>query len=385
MLKNSLLVLASLVLAVGMAEAGLRLAGIAYPEFNRLDPELGWSPRPNTEGFHALEGRAWIKINAEGFRDIDHDTAKPAGTFRIAVLGDSFAEGREVPLEQVFWKVLERKLGACPQTRNRKIETLGFAVNGYGTAQEFLVLKKHVWKYRPDAVLLTVFTGNDILNNSRELDRHPDRPYFALKNNQLILQRENLDSDSFRTKKFITDIKHGIYNKLRTLQLTRQAYKKIRYGLAHENRPLIEQLNAGLNAAVFAPPTTPDWDTAWRITERLIGMAAHEIRQHPETAFWIATLSAPAQVYPNPAVRAEIARSLGVPDLRKPDRRIAALAEKLGVPAVSLVHDLAAYAETHKTRLHGNAGFAGGHWNAAGHRIAGERLATALCGLLGRP
>lgn len=385
MLKNSLLVLASLVLAVGMAEAGLRVAGIAYPEFNRLDRDLGWSPRPDTEGFHALEGRAWVKINAEGFRDIDHDTAKPADTFRIAVLGDSFAEGREVPLDQVFWKVLERTLGTCPQTRNRKIETLGFAVNGYGTAQEFLVLKKHVWKYRPDAVLLAVFTGNDILNNSRDLDRHPDRPYFGLKNDRLTLQRKNLDSDSFRTKKFIADIKHGIYNRLRTLQVARQTYKKIRYGLAHENRPLIEQLNAGLNAAVFAPPKTPDWDTAWRITERLIGVMAREIRQHPETAFWIATLSAPAQVYPDPAVRAEIARSLGVPDLRGPDRHIAALAEKLEVPAVSLVHELAAYAETHKTRLHGSAGFAGGHWNAAGHRIAGERLAAALCGLLGRP
>ncbi|MEQ8192872.1 MAG: hypothetical protein RIB59_00140, partial [Rhodospirillales bacterium] len=110
MLKNSLLVLASLAAAVLIGEIGLRVAGIAYPEFNRLDSEFGWSPRPNTEGFHALEGRARNKINNEGFRDIDHDVAKPPKTFRIAVLGDSFAEGREVPLEQVFWKVMERKL-----------------------------------------------------------------------------------------------------------------------------------------------------------------------------------------------------------------------------------------------------------------------------------
>ncbi|MEQ8166014.1 MAG: hypothetical protein RIC93_08060, partial [Alphaproteobacteria bacterium] len=277
---------------------------------------------------------------------------------------------------------MERKLASCPRLQNRKIETLGFAVNGYGTAQELLVLKKHVWKYQPDAVLLAVFTGNDIWNNSRELERHPDRPYFTLDNGNLTLHRENLDSAAFKRKKWLSDIKHGIYNELRTLQLARQAYKKLKYGLKHEDRPLADQLKAGLNMDVFASPKSPAWESAWHVTEKLIGEMAREVRRRPKTLFWIATLSAPPQVYPDPAVRAGIARSLGVPDLRGPDRRVAALARSLNLPAVTLVDDLAAYAETHKVRLHGSPGFAGGHWNATGHRIAGERLAASICGFL---
>ena len=78
---------------------------------------------------------------------------------RIAILGDSFTEGREVGLAETFWKVMEAKVAACLPDNANAVEALGFGVNGYGTAQEYLVLETSVWAYDPDIVLLAVFTG----------------------------------------------------------------------------------------------------------------------------------------------------------------------------------------------------------------------------------
>ena len=144
--KNILTLALSIAVAIAFAEVGLRAWGISYPEFYRLDSRFGWSPRPGLEGIHAMEGRTRIKINAEGFRDVDHETAKPAGVFRVAVLGDSFTEAREVPLEDAYWKVMEALLSRC---LGAGAEVLSFAANGYGTAQQLLVLDDRVWKYAP--------------------------------------------------------------------------------------------------------------------------------------------------------------------------------------------------------------------------------------------
>ena len=379
MIKNSLLVCISLSVAIVLAEIGLRLMGIAYPEFNRLDASLGWSPRLNTEGFHAIEGRAWMKTNAAGFRDVDHTTKKPSQTFRIAVLGDSIAEGREVTLDKVFWKVMEMQLQSCNSVPNRKYEVLGFAVNGYGTAQQFIVLKNHVWRYQPDSIMLAFFAGNDVWNNSRELDGHKDRPYYIIQNKKLVLKNDYLKSDTFKTRKSWTNLKHGIYNQMRTLQVARQAYKKIRYTRKSKSLPLTKQISAGLNNNIYRPPTTRAWKQAWQVTESLIQMMDREIKNHGQSKFWIASLSTPAQAYPSREVRRSIADSLGVSDLSYPDRRVAALAKSSNIPFVALAPQLQKYAQTNNVRLHGSKAFAGGHWNEIGHQIAGKRLAEIFC------
>jgi len=66
----------------------------------------------------------------------------PRGTYRILLLGDSMSEGVEVPLEDLYWKRLESKLPECPAFGGRRIEVISLAVNGYGTAQEYLSLRE---------------------------------------------------------------------------------------------------------------------------------------------------------------------------------------------------------------------------------------------------
>jgi len=375
---NILLVLTSVAVAFAFAEIGLRTAGIAYPEFNRLDYRLGWAPRPGVEGIHAMEGRARMAINADGFRDADHGTAKPPGVFRIAVLGDSFTEAREVALANTFWKVLEKKLSTCLAASGRRAEVLSFGVNGYGTGQEMIVLENSVWKYAPDAVLLAFFTGNDVWNNSRALDGHSDRPYYVLKGGKLVLDDSNLKTFRFKAKKVWSDVKHGAYNRLRTIQVGRQAYRRIKAALKHRPQPPLEQLSAGLNGDIYKPPADARWREAWAVTEALIRELKARVRAKGAD-FWIATLTTPIQIFPDAGLRAKAMDGLGVKTLLYPDRRIAALAAAEGIPRITLAPRLRAMAEEAKVNLHGFGRFAGGHWNEAGHRAAGTELANAFC------
>jgi hypothetical protein len=74
-------------------------------------------------------------------------------------------------------------------------------------------------------------------------------------------------------------------------------------------------------------------------------------------------------------------REVGVADLFYPDRRIQALGEREGFVVLSLSRPFQAYADDRGVFLHGfeNTALGKGHWNEAGHRLAGELIAKRLC------
>ncbi len=377
-LKSNLALLAvSVLLALAAAEIGLRALGISFPEFNRLDPVLGWRPRPGVSGIYTREGGAFVSINAEGFRDVEHPVAKPPGTIRIAVIGDSMTEGREVALAETYWKRLEARLAACPARDGRRVEVLGFGVNGYGTAQELLVLRDHVLKYDPDLVLLAVFTANDIWNNSRALDGHPDRPYFRLEGGRLVAPDPAARDLAFRAKYWWIEIKHWVVNRLRTLQLLKEGYERARTLLARSRPAAI--LSPGPDAAVYRPPETAVWRDAWALTEALIAEMNRLVRARG-AGFWLVTLSNPIQVHPDAALRRDYMAAAGVETLDYPDRRLADFGRRAGIPVVTLAGPMAEHVAREGVVLHGFPEAPGnGHWNREGHRLAAEILAERLC------
>lgn len=379
--SNAALFSASIGFAILFIEIGLRIAGISYPEFNRLDTMLGWSPRPGVSGIYAVEGRTEISINLAGFRDINHQAQKPSSTLRIAVLGDSFAEGREVSFEQLFWKVMEVEIAACLPNTWAAIEVINFAVNGYGTGQQVLVLENIVPAFQPDLVLLTIFTGNDITNNSRELDGHPDRPYFELEGDDLKINNKHLISDLFLAKRNWSELKIRVFNTLRSAQVIRQAYVTLKAKFKYSNLSVPQQLSAGLNINLYKEPKEHSWEQAWLITEALIKRAA-ESTNGLDAKLILTTLSNPIQVTPDFQLRTEMARKLGVGNLFYPDRRLAEFANQLNIPVFNLAERLAVFSTGSGKSLHGRMSFAGGHWNAYGHRIAGQILGMELCKLL---
>ncbi|MEM7052516.1 MAG: SGNH/GDSL hydrolase family protein [Acidobacteriota bacterium] len=178
-----LLILSSTVIALALTEGALRAyywsRGVGradLPELLRLSqqgptelvdarsvfgivqpspfPDVVYELRPNLSGrFRGAE----FATNRFGLRGPDTTRSKPAGTLRIAGLGDSHMFGWGVGQEETFLALLAQRLGQ----RGVEVETLNFAAPGYNTAIEAAVYDRKARHFDPDLVVLH-FVGNDL-------------------------------------------------------------------------------------------------------------------------------------------------------------------------------------------------------------------------------
>ena len=382
------LLVGGILAALIIAEVALRVSGFTYFNPYIVDKDVGYVPRPGAEGWWQKEERTYVKINSHGFRDREHTIAKPPDTLRIAVLGDSFTEAFQVPLEKAFWSVMERKLQECPQAAVSKVEVLSFGASGYSTAQELILLQKQIWQYSPDVIVLQVTTGNDVRDNSRTLNAYPDRPlpYFVFRDGKLTLDDSLLAARSrsltFRLQNSLGGTTFNwVRNHLRLLGLiytARDAYQTSSQA-SERRKPVGSLVEPGLDSEVYREPVNADWDDAWRVTEALMVQMRDEMRAKG-AKFLVVTGSMGVQVSPDPAARKQYMNRLGIRNLFYPDQRIKALGQREGFEVLNLAPALAQYASRNKVFLHGSDEAVGtGHWNELGHRLAGELIAQELC------
>jgi hypothetical protein len=403
LLQNSLLACISILIVFLFLEGALRYAGFSYPGFYRYDKATGASLRPGAEGWWHEEGAGFVKINKQGMRD-DREISKeaPSGVYRIAVLGDSFAEAFQIDVKDAFWRVLENELNACKAFGGKKVEVLNFGVSGYSTTQELLALRTRVWDFHPDMVILAFFTGNDVRDNHPALCQTQPCLFFTSDNGSLLLDRTVLQSTSFRIKssrlyqqasnmldnsrlyQFAKKIKKNLLLK-KTAQRPKIAPQAQQpagtgAGLAAPSAAKRSFNDAGLDDALYFPPQQKEWREAWQITEALLDQMNKEVRQQG-ARFLLVTLTNSIQVHPDPKMRINYAQSIGSDDLLYPDKRIEAFAEAHGIEAVMLAPAMQQYAERTGIFLHGflNTSMGAGHWNEKGHHRAGEILANYLC------
>jgi len=166
---NLLLLLVSLLVAGLLAEGVLRLTVadqvVMFPRFHDsadYGPFVLRRMRPGTAFTHTSVDGSWdFTINAQGFRDTaDWTRAKPEGTFRVLVLGDSHTQGYEVAQDETYARVIERLLAR----RGLEAEVLNTGVSGFSTAEALAFLESEGLAYAPDAVVLGFFR-NDFEDN----------------------------------------------------------------------------------------------------------------------------------------------------------------------------------------------------------------------------
>lgn len=213
-LVNLLLFFLSLIVGFIIIEIGFRLI---LPARN-LQPNKGLA-RADERGYTILQPnfdgqmtaketgeQVHIKTNAEGFTGNDYNLEKPAGTIRIALLGDSFLEAMQIDWEKTFAHLLEKKLNENSTTT---FEVMNFGIGGQGTTEELSRYHYYVKKYQPDYVTLFFFP-NDFENNQYYLN---DRKKFIEGGGW-----ESIKQSEANFKQDRTDLKYKILKTFRSVQ-----------------------------------------------------------------------------------------------------------------------------------------------------------------------
>lgn len=157
--------LGALALVMMVIEAGLRISGVTI---NYTEKRLGhyvflrhgsyrdtlhtWYPNeehtlgdPSIFTYHR-------STNSLGLSDVEWETEKPDGVFRIVALGDSFTEGDGAPADSTWPKFLYSHFEAL----GIPVEVLNAGVCGSDPFYELMLLKLKLLEYSPDLVLVTI-------------------------------------------------------------------------------------------------------------------------------------------------------------------------------------------------------------------------------------
>jgi hypothetical protein len=364
-------------LALLLLEVGVRVLHLVPDRFWRPDPLLGTALIPGAHGWWTQEEHEFVvpvQINAAGRRDLDRAVAKPDGALRIMLLGDSFVEALQVPIEQTFARLLEQRLGAA---LGRPVEVVSMGVSGYGTASEYLWYREVGRQFHPDIVLLSFYPGNDVKNNSPVLEAALRPVYGADGAIDHVAGKSSEDGAGRRGL-----LGHcEAYQYIRKLVLTRQpalAARLTSWGLMRPDaiRPVPMEGGVPVDYWVFASPPPPVWQDAWAHTEALLAAFKNAVAADGAT-FVIMVVTAREQIYPDdwaqlqatyPAMRDRRW------DLNGPERRVLSWCALNDVRCIALSPAFLA-ARDGSPRLHWHFD---GHWTPAGHALAASTMAEAL-------
>jgi lysophospholipase L1-like esterase len=182
-LKNILLVLVSLLAALFIAEAGLRLlqpnflAKNATQEFLVLEPGSVFTALPPKEGLPGVTGGGTNKINSQGFRA---DEIPADSDYRIIAIGGSTTECLILDHQESWPWLLQQDLG---RLTGKKVWVGNVGKSGHNT-RDHIYQARYLPPQFPDtnAVLLLVGINDFLLRLERDSEYNPD--YLADKTHQ---------------------------------------------------------------------------------------------------------------------------------------------------------------------------------------------------------
>lgn len=298
-----------------------------------------------------------IRYNNYGFHDADWSLAAADGVTRVLLIGDSFAQGNEVPLHDGFPDRLERLLSAG----GKPVEVLNMGLQTLSTADELGLYAVLGQQFDADLVLLAFYIGNDVWDSAFGSATVGSPPLVLASDGELRA----------------------------TLPLTDYAPDPA----AFPDSPAY-QWYAGLHAAgrAEAAPYPDDYvaeefklylpeDAAWadahRLTETLLAQFAALV-QAEGSAFAVVILpDRRAVTLDYLAVTADLfPESRAALDVVAPHTHYTEYLADLGVPVLNLQPPLAHHAAN---RPHEHLYFReDGHFNAAGHALTADLIAAWL-------
>ena len=385
-----LLLAGSTLVSVGLVELALRLLGPGSPQLYRADALTGYALRPGARGRWTQEGNARFSINRQGFHDRDWTPAPPAGTLRIAVMGDSFTEALQVEEGDAWVRRLPAALAAttpCPLLAPYPggAETLNFGVGGYGTGQSWLTWQRDARPLRPRLVLHAIYFENDLRDNLVGGSATAAAPTFHWRDGALVID------NSFRARadhRFrmspLGQATSWLLAHSRLLQLVKEARDRLRPAAGAECPATgCSAFPLGSDGTRLYGPDGGDLEAGWPVLEAILLRWNQEARDAGSTLV-VTSLTTPPQLWPDAAERDRQARRHQL-DWLRPEKRLARFLASHNIPYLPLAPALQQQADGKGLVAHGFAGQKPGpgygHWNQDGHRAATAALARQLCGL----
>ena len=285
-----------------------------------------------------------VRWNRGGWHDADHDPAKTGAGIRVLVLGDSYVEGIQVRLDELYHRQLERLLS---EKEKVPVEAVAFGASGWGQAHELEALTTKGLAYHPDLVIAEFLAGNDVRNNNDQLER---------------LANAQMKGSSWARELFVDSLNSG---------LLFPAFLFDRMDLAiRQSRGQQDPVDSDVYR--LAPNTPPElWEAAWTRTARLV----REMKTAANRAgaeFLLVIFTSPMEI------EAWVPGTAPAPhqmDMRLPARRMGEICAAQHVACLDLAPRFARLPKSERDRVH----LAGdGHWSRMGHRLAAEETIRYL-------
>lgn len=169
-------------MGLGLAEAVVRIAGAGptyfSPSRDMVRPRgsfarlpFAFVPNAVFRSVYPSDPRGYFgpgnvmdhEFNSAGWRDIEHQVAKPPDTYRVLGLGDSYLFGQGVRFDDVCLTRLRGLLQAAAP-RGLAVEAINTGVPAFNTEAEAGLLAARGLEYQPDLVIVH-FVLNDIEQN----------------------------------------------------------------------------------------------------------------------------------------------------------------------------------------------------------------------------
>lgn len=372
-LMNGLLLGVTLLVCLIFLEIVVRVFDLTPDIFLEPNAVTGVWHIPNKHGIYFRKDipKTPVQINSKGLRDAEYSHTKPAHTYRIAILGDSFTQAIHVPLEDTYQQQLEQHLNIKASSFVTRFEVINFGVGGFGTAQEYLVFRHHILLYHPDLVILAFTFGNDIFENSPMLNGRKYLPYLL--------------PDEHGMLKYVPPAPVPVYMRFGQYW---QSIPFVYYRLVDGNTRL-EQLLRGIKRGdsntggipfeylMYAPEWEPAWQDAWNLTIRILGQLAQEVAVEQMS---LLIMGIPDQIQVDPQIQQDVLNLY--PEMRqslwvweKPNHLLSAFCQAQGLPYFDLTPAFqAALCEGSPPLYYHDDG----HWNPAGHHLAAKVLYQQL-------
>ena len=313
---------------------------------------LRYVPNPGTSWrYRTTEFDTQVAFNVHGFRNIERPLEKPAGTFRILCLGDSFTLGAEVAMEDSYAYILEQLLNERAASRGDSVrfEVMNGGVGGYGTFQELLFLQEFGMVHNPD-LILAQFYSNDVRDNMKYQEFwntvYPDSSIFL------------------STSSVFADILALLEDHSHVYHFFRSRFNILKSVLGFKVLTDFDDL------MVMAPEPSSEIEKGWELTRKLF-LKIWDLARANQAGFAIMVVPNKAQVGQNEPPDAWIEEQKL--DMTKPIRILREFGLQNRIPVLDLLPDLQSASETQALYYDWD-----GHWNAFGNRAAAATIVEFL-------